>query len=97
MSMHVKLSKAQLSKIIQLGWFLGKTLSNMMSNLGKKALLDLAVYLAKDVLLELATKATSSVLDKFERKRSGWGAVRAWKGFTLFISNEDMSNIIKIL
>ena len=45
---------------------------------------------------KLATKATSFVLDKFERKISGEGTVRAGKGFTLFISNEDLNNIIKI-
>ena len=38
-----------------------------MSNLSKTALLDFVVPLAKDVLPKLATKATSSVLDKFER------------------------------
>ena len=32
-----------------------------------------------------------------ERKISGKGAVRAGKGFTLFISNEDMNDIIKII
>ena len=31
-----KLSRAQLSKIVQSGRFLDKTLGNMMSNLGKK-------------------------------------------------------------
>ena len=36
-------------------------------------------------LLKLATKATLSILDKFEKKVSGEGAVRAEKGFTLFI------------
>ena len=36
-------------------------------------------------LLKLATKATLSILDKFEKKVSGKGAVRAEKGFTLFI------------
>ena len=45
--------------------------------MGKKVLLDLLVPLVKDVLPNLATKATSSVLDKFERKTSGKGAVRA--------------------
>ena len=48
-------------------------------------LLDLAVPFAKDVLPILANKTTSSVLDNFERKINGWGAVRAEKGFTLFI------------
>ena len=68
--MDIKLSKAQLSKIIQSGHF-GKTIDNIMSNLGKKALLDLAAPLAKDVLLKLVTKTTQSVLDKFERKIIG--------------------------
>ena len=34
---------------------------------------------------------------KDERKISGKGAVRAGKGFTLFISNEDINDIIKII
>ena len=43
------------------------------------------------------TKATSSVLDKFEKKISEVGAVRAGKRFTLYIANEDMDDIIKIV
>ena len=35
-------------------------------------------------MCELATKATSFIFDEFE---SGTGALRAGKGFTLFISN----------
>ena len=42
---------------------------------------------------KLALKATKSVLDKLERKISGWGTVRAGKGFTLFISDEGMDDI----
>ena len=38
MSKDIKLSKAQLSKLIQSGRFLGKTLGNVIGNLGKKAL-----------------------------------------------------------
>ena len=53
--------------------------------------------MAKDVLPKLATKATSFVLDKFERKISGQEAVKAGKGFILFISNEDFDDIIKIV
>ena len=67
-----------------------------MSILGKKALLGLLVPLAKDVLPKLATKATSSALDKFKKKINGARAVRAGKGFTSFISNEDMDDILKI-
>ena len=36
-------------------------------------------------------------INKFERKISGKGAVRAGKGFTLFLLNEDMNDIIKII
>ena len=89
----IKLSRAQLSKIIQSGGCPGKTLGNMMGNLHKKALIDLAVPLVKDVLHKLATKATSFRFDKFERKISGRGAIRAGKEFPLFISNEDMDII----
>ena len=46
-------------------------LGNVRGNLGKKALINLAVPLAKDVLPKLATKATSSLLAKFERKKMG--------------------------
>ena len=46
MLIDIKLGKAQLFKIIQSGGFLG----NMMSSLGKKALTDLTVTLAKFVL-----------------------------------------------
>ena len=84
--MDIKVSKTQLSKIFQLFGLLG----NLMSNLSKKALIDLANSLAEDVLLKLANKATPSILDKFERKIRGQGAVRAQKGFTLFTSNEDI-------
>ena len=51
----------------------------------------------KDTLSKLATKATSSVTDKFERKISRQGAVRAGERFTLFISNEDMDDIMILL
>ena len=36
-----------------------------------------------------------SVWVKIERKISGKGVARAGKGFTLFISNEDMDDFIK--
>ena len=49
--------------------------------------------MTKDVLHKLATKATSSVSDKFERKISGRETVRARKGFNLFISSDDMDDI----
>ena len=57
----------------------------MISNLGKKTLLDV-VPLAKDGLTDLATNlattAASFILDKFERIRSERGTVKAGKEFT---------------
>ena len=42
-----------------------------MSNFSKKALVDLDVFLAKDALPQLGTKATSSTLDKLLGKKVG--------------------------
>ena len=64
----IKISKEELSKIIQLGRSLDKTIGNMMGELGQNTLLYLAVPLAKHVLPKLATKAISSALDKFEKE-----------------------------
>ena len=76
----------------------------MIGNLGKKAMLNFAVSLAKDILPKLATKATSSVINNCEKKKkkmrasgTGVGAVRAGKIFTLFILFVCMDNIIRII
>ena len=45
----------------------------------------------------MVSNLTSSAINKFDRKTSGKRAVRAGKGFTLFISNEDTDDIIKII
>ena len=74
-STDISLTEAQLDKITQSGKFLGSAIGI----LGKEALINLAVPLAKDILPKLVTKAFSSILDKFERKISGRGAVRAGK------------------
>ena len=45
----------------------------------------------------LGSNFTSNEINKFERKKSGKGAARANEGFTLFILNDDMDDIIKII
>ena len=45
----------------------------------------------------LVSSLTLNAKDKFERNISGEGAARAGKGFTLFISNKNMNNIIKVI
>ena len=60
----------------------------------KKTLTDLAIPFARDNLPGLVSSLASNEINKFQRKISGKGAVRAGKGFTLFISNADMNDII---
>ena len=43
-----------MSKIIQSVGIFGKTLDDVIGNLGKKALTDLALHLAEDILPKLA-------------------------------------------
>ena len=55
-SMHIKLTKAQISKLFQLGKPLGssfgKAAGKTVGNLGKKAKLNYGVPLVKDVCLD---------------------------------------------
>ena len=63
----IELSKAQLSKIIQLGRFLGTLLSKFAGPL-MKAILSLA----KNVLTLLATMASASTIDAaIQRSKNG--------------------------
>ena len=90
---YIKISKTQISKTIRSGGSFG----SWLGNLGKKALTDVAIPLDRDNLPRLVCNLTSNAINKFERKISGKGAVRAGKAFTSFISIEDMNGIIKII
>ena len=87
LSTDIKCSKAKISKIIQ-------SFGSWLDNLGKKALGNVAISLARDNLIGLVSNLTSSAINKFDRKTIGKRAVRAGKGFTLFIFNEDMNDIL---
>ena len=93
MSTDIKLSKAQVSKIIQSCGSFG----SWLANLGRKTLTNVATPLARDNLPRLVTNLNSSAINKFDRKVSGKEAFRTGKGFPLFISNEDIHDITKIL
>ena len=93
MSTDTKLSKTQISKIIQLGGSFG----SWLVNLGKKALTNIAILLARDNLPWLVSNLTSNAIYKFDRKINRKGAVRAGKGFALLVSNEDLNDIIKTI
>ena len=87
MSTDIKLSKAQISKIIQSEGFFGSLLSKIAGQLMK-----VAVPLAKNMLAPLGITAAASAIDGAIQKRiHGSGAT------TLIISNEEMNDIMKIV
>ena len=87
MSTDIKLSKAQITKIIQSGGFLGSLLSKLAGPLMK-----VAVPLAKNILVPLGITAAASAIDAvIQKKIHGSGTT------TLIISNEEMNDIIKII
>ena len=87
MSTDLTLSKAQISKIIQSGGFLGSLLSKLAGPLMK-----VAIPLAKNVLAPLGITAAASAIDAgIQKKIHGSGTT------TLIISNEEINDIMKIV
>ena len=87
MATDLKLSKAQISKIIQSGGFLGSLLSKLAGPLMK-----VAIPLAKNVLAPLGITAAASAIDAgIQKKIHGSGTT------TLIISNEEVNDIMKIV
>ena len=86
-SIDIKLSKTQLSKMIQSGGFLGNLLGKLAGPLMK-----VAMPLAKNVLAPLGLSASMSAIDgSIKKKMLGSGAT------TLIISNDEMDDILKIV
>ena len=67
MATDIKLSKAQIKKLIQSGGFLGKLLSKLADPLMKVAL-----PLAKNVLAPLGLTAAMSAIDGSIQKKETW-------------------------
>ena len=91
MSTDIQFSKAQISKMIQSGGFLGSLLSKLAGPLMK-----VAVPLVKNILASLGiTVAASAVYAGIQKKnikkKHGSGTT------TLTFSNEEMNDIIKII
>ena len=86
-STDLKLSRARISKIIQLGAFLGSLLSKLPGPLMK-----VAIPLAKNVLAPLGITATASAIDGGIQKK-----IHCSGTTTLIISNEEMNDIMKIV
>ena len=82
----IKLSQAQIKKLIQSGGFLGKLLSKLVGPLMKVAL-----PLAKNVLAPLGLTAAMSAIDgSIQKKIHG-------SGVKLIIDQEDMNDIMEII
>ena len=88
----IKLSKAQIKKLIQSGGFLGKLLSKLAGPLMK-----VAMPLAKNVLAPLGLTAAMSAIDgSIQKKVHGSGATKG-AGVKLIIEQEDMNDIVRII
>ena len=86
MATDIKLSKAQIKKLIPSGGFLGKLLSKLAGPLMK-----VAMPLAKNVLAPLGLTAAMSTIDgSIQKKING-------SGDKLIIEEEDVDDIMKII
>ena len=84
MSTNLKLSRIQISKIIQSGGFLGSPLSKLAGPLMK-----IAAPLAKNILAPLGITAAASAIDaRIQKKINGSGTT------TLIISNKEMNVVM---
>ena len=89
MSTDLKLSKAQISKIIQSAGFLGSLLSKLAVPLMK-----VGIPLAKSVLTSSGITAVASAIDAGIKKNKQTHSSGA---STLIISNEEMNDLMKIV
>ena len=87
MSTDLKLSKAQISKMIQSGGFLGSSLSKLAVSL-----MTVAIPLAKHVLAPLGITAAATAIDIGIQKETHVSATT-----TLIILNKEMNDMIKIV
>ena len=93
-STDIKLSKTQLSKMIQSGGFLGKLLGPLLRS-GLPLMKGLIKPLAKSVLIPLGLTAVASAADAgLYKKILGSGHNN---NTTLIISNDEMDDILKIV
>ena len=93
LSTDIKLSKTQLSKMIQSGGFLGRLLGPLLKT-GLPLMKSVIKPLAKSVLILLKLTAATSAADAgIHKKILGSGH----NNTTLMISNDEMDDILKIV
>ena len=91
-STDIKLSKTQLSKMIQSGGFLGKLLGSLLKS-GLPLMKSLIKPLAKSVLIPLGLTAEASAADAGTHKK----ILGSGHNTTLIISNDEMDYILKVV
>ena len=97
-STDIKLSKTQLSKMVQLGEFLGRLIGPLLKT-GLPLIKNVIKPLAKSVLIPLVLTAAASGADAGIHKKilgSGRSSSSAQQT-TLIISNDEMQDIIEIV
>ena len=96
-SSDIKLSKTQLSKMMQSGGFLGRLLLGPLLKTGLPLIKNVIKPLAKSVLIPLGLTAAASAADVgIHKKILGSGHNRS-SSTTLIIPNNEMEDIIKIV
>ena len=91
-SVDIKFSKAQLSKMIQSGGFLGKLLGPLLKT-GLPLIKSVIAPLAKSVLIPLGLTAAAAAANAgIHKKILGSG-----NNTTLIITNKDMNDLTKIV
>ena len=91
----IKLSKNQLSKMMQSGGFLGRLLGPLIKT-GSPLIKNVIKPLAKSVLITLGLTAAASAADPGIHKKV-LGSGRRSSSTTLIISNDELKDIIKIV
>ena len=92
-SIDIKLSKTQLSKMVQSGGFLGKLLGPLLKS-GIPLMKRVIKPLAKSVLIPLGLTTTASAADAGIHKKI-LGSCH--NNTTLIISNDEMDDILKVV
>ena len=95
LSVNIKLSKAQLSKMIQSGGFLGRLLGPLLKT-GLPLIKNVIKPLAKSVLIPLGLTAAASAADVGIHKKILGSGHNHPSSTTLTISNNEMEDIIRI-
>ena len=93
---NIRLSKTQLSKMIQSGGFLGKILDPLLKT-GLPLKKSVIKPLAKSVLIPLGLTAAAPAADAGKHKKILGSGHNNSSSVTIIISNNEMEDIIKIV